>query len=252
LTEEIKEHEKPIDETVESGLELMKNIPNDEAIQLKEKLDSLQRRFNEITTKASDLLKNVQEALPLVTQFHDSHNILSDWMMEAEGTIQGLETMSMGAQEKEITRLEREIGEKRKVLEVINLVGPQLCQLSPGEGASTIEGLVTRDNRRFDSICEQIQRRAERIHMAKQRSMEVMGDIEDLLEWFREIEGQIKDAEKPSCEPDIVRVQLQEQRVSLRLVSMADRKWTRKFVHGIKNRNVTYIFSYFFFQKGPQ
>lgn len=38
-----------------------------------------------------------------------------------------------------------------------------------------------------------------------QRSMEVLSDIDDLLDWFREIEGQLRDAEKPSCEPDVVR-----------------------------------------------
>ena len=54
------------------------------------------------------------------------------------------------------------------MLESINLVGPQLCQISPGEGASTIEGLVTRDNRRFDAITEQIQRKGERIQLSKQ------------------------------------------------------------------------------------
>ena len=148
----------------------MKNISNDEAIQLKDKLDSLQRRFTDLTNKASDLLKNAQEALPLVTQFHDAHNNLSDWMMDAEGLLQTLDSSSLSHQEKEIQRLESEIPEQRKVLELINLVGPQLCQLSPGEGASTIEGLVTRDNRRFDAICEQVQRRAERIQMSKEVS----------------------------------------------------------------------------------
>ncbi len=45
-----------------------------------------------------------------------------------------------------------------------------------------------------------------------QRSMEVLHDIDDLLEWFREVEGQLTDAEKPSCEPDVVRIQLQEHK----------------------------------------
>lgn len=72
------------------------------------------------------------------------------------------------SQEEEIRRLEGDITEYRPVLDTINVVGPQLCQLSPGEGAATIEGLVTRDNRRFDAICEQIQRKAERIHLSKQ------------------------------------------------------------------------------------
>lgn len=42
--------------------------------------------------------------------------------------------------------------------------------------------------------------------------MEVLHDIDDLLEWFREVEGQLTDAEKPSCEPDVVRIQLQEHK----------------------------------------
>lgn len=92
------------------------------------------------------------------------------------------------------------------------MVGPQLCQASPGEGASTIEGLVTRDNRRFDAIAEQIQRRAERIHLGKQRALEVTSDIDELLEWFRDVENQIRDADKPSADPDVIRVQLKEHK----------------------------------------
>lgn len=102
--------------------------------------------------------------------------------------------------------------EFRPVLENINLIGPQLCQISPGEGAATIEGLVTRDNRRFDAIAEQIQRKAERIHLSKQRSLEVIGDIDELLDWFREVENQLRDSEPPSAEPDIIRMQLKEHR----------------------------------------
>jgi len=84
--------------------------------------------------------------------------------------------------------------------------------MSPGEGASTIEGLVTRDNRRFDAIAEQIQRKAERIHLSKQRSLEVIGDMDDLLDWFREVENQLRDAEPPSSEVDVIRVQLKEHK----------------------------------------
>lgn len=167
LVEEIKDREKQVDETVEAGLDLMKNISGDEAIQLKDKLDSLQRRHHDINTRAAEYLKNAQDALPLVTQFHDCHNNLTDWMSDAEDILKTLDNSNLVSQEKEIVRLEAEIQDQKKILETINLVGPQLCQLSPGEGASTIEGLVTRDNRRFDAICEQVQRRAERIQMAK-------------------------------------------------------------------------------------
>lgn len=49
-----------VDSTVDSGLELMKHISNDEAIQLKDKLDSLQRRYHDLVSRGADLLKNAQ------------------------------------------------------------------------------------------------------------------------------------------------------------------------------------------------
>ncbi|XP_072756473.1 microtubule-actin cross-linking factor 1 isoform X20 [Anoplolepis gracilipes] len=207
LTEEISTRQTEVDSTVDSGLELMKHISSDEALQLKDKLDSLQRRFNDLVTRGSDLLKHAQESLPLVQQFHDNHTRLMDWMQGAESALQSAEP-----REEEIIRLEMEISEYRPVLDKINAVGPQLCQMSPGEGAATIEGLVTRDNRRFDAIAEQIQRRAERIQLSKQRSLEVIGDIDDLLDWFREVDNQLREAEPPSSEPEIIRVQLKEHK----------------------------------------
>lgn len=46
----------------------------------------------------------------------------------------------------------------------------------------------------------------------EQRSLEVIGDIDELLDWFREAESQLREAEQPSCEPDVIRVQLKEHK----------------------------------------
>lgn len=207
LNEEIASRASKVESTVETGSELMKHISSHEALTLKDKLDSLQRRYGELTTKGGDLLKRTQDALPIVQKFYNAHNRLIEWMQGAEGVLASGEP-----RESDITRLESELGEMRSVLETVNLVGPQLCQLSPGEGAATIESLVQRDNRRFDAIAEQIQRKAERLHLSKLRSKEVTADIDELLEWFREMDATLRDAEPPSMEPRIVRTQLQEHR----------------------------------------
>eukprot|EP00092_Neocalanus_flemingeri_P021691 GFUD01023529.1.p1 GENE.GFUD01023529.1~~GFUD01023529.1.p1 ORF type:complete len:5553 (+),score=1484.06 GFUD01023529.1:557-17215(+) len=212
VTEEIVKRQPDVDNVVAIGNELMKHITNEESLSLKDKLDSLQRKYNDLASKAADLLKNAQDMLPLVQNFHQSHNRISDWMNGVEGIIQSLDTYSLEEQEGEIHRLEGDIQEHRPLLEGINLTGPQLCQLSPGDGARAIEGLVTRDNRRFEAICEQVQRRGERIALAKQKSGEVLGDIDELLSWFREVEGQIREADPPSHEPEVIRVQLKEHK----------------------------------------
>ncbi|XP_049292084.1 dystonin isoform X20 [Anopheles funestus] len=207
LNEEIASRSPNVESTVEAGSELMKHISSDEALQLKDKLDSLQRRYGELTTKGGDLLKHAQDALPLVQQFHDSHMRLVNWMQAAESSL-----ATGDSNENDIARLEAELTEIRPLLEQVNSIGPQLCQISPGEGASTIEGIVTRDNRRFEAIVEQIQRKAERLHLSKQRSNEVTADIDELLEWFRDMDATLRDADPPAMTPKLVRTQLQEHR----------------------------------------
>lgn len=80
------------------------------------------------------------------------------------------------------------------------------------EGAAYIESLITRDNRRFDAVHEQMQRKTKRLRLYKQRLVEVMGDLDELLDWFREMEQQIREAEPPSCDPRIIGVQLKEHK----------------------------------------
>ena len=105
VTEEIVSKQTNVDEVLFIGAELMKNIANEEAIQLKDKLDSLQRKYNDLATKAADLLKNAQDMLPLVQKFHGKHNQLSDWMTGVEGIFQSLDTYNLEEQEMELNRL---------------------------------------------------------------------------------------------------------------------------------------------------
>ncbi|CAG9792786.1 unnamed protein product [Diatraea saccharalis] len=206
-TEEIAAKQEAVDSTVESGLELMKHISGDEALQLKDKLDALQRRYNDLTSRGADLLRIASETLPLVQQLYNSHNKLNEWMAGAENCLQSVEP-----REEDILRLEADLQEFRPVLDTINLVGPQLCQISPGEGAAHVEALVTRDNRRFDAIAEQIQRKAERLLLSKKRSLEVVGDMEEAVEWLRSAESALRNAAPPSADAAKVRQQLNQQR----------------------------------------
>lgn len=207
LAEEISSKDAEIASTTDSGLELIKHISNNEAIQLKDKLDSMQRRYNDLVQHSANLLKQTQEILPLVQQFFDNRNLLADWMQGAESTLQLTDPP-----EEKIFKLEIEISEYRTILDKINAIGPQLYTISPGESAATIRSLITRDNRKFDTIAEQIQRKTERIQLNKQRSFEIISDIDDLLEWFRVADNQLREAEPPSSDFEIIRVQLKEHK----------------------------------------
>ncbi|KAI8432884.1 hypothetical protein MSG28_013810 [Choristoneura fumiferana] len=99
----------------------MKHISGDEALQLKDKLDA----------RSSGGTMTSPAAAPTCSG-------LTEWMSAAEACLQSVEP-----REEDILRLEGDIQEFRPVLDNINLIGPQLCQISPGEGATHVEGIVT-------------------------------------------------------------------------------------------------------------
>ncbi|CAA9998245.1 unnamed protein product, partial [Nesidiocoris tenuis] len=43
-------------------------------------------------------------------------------------------------------------------------------------------------------------------------TLKVLGDVDSLLEWFREVEAQLREAEPPSSEPHVIRLQLKEHK----------------------------------------
>ena len=91
-----------MDTVVDSGLELMKHISNEEAMQLKDKLDGIQRKYGELTSKAAEMLKAAQKALPLVQLFHERHENLTEWLIDVESQISSLDSAGLNLQEQEI------------------------------------------------------------------------------------------------------------------------------------------------------
>ena len=45
-----------------------------------------------------------------------------------------------------------------------------------------------------------------------QRSRQILSGLDELLDWFRDVENQLRDAELPKAEPDLIRMQLKEHK----------------------------------------
>lgn len=207
ISNETRAKEDTIQTTIDVGNELIRSISQDEAMKLKDKLDTLGRRYVDICNRTAEYLSNAKDGLALAQDFHGAHNRLANWMQNAESIL-----VSNAASEEEILTLESDLTKMRNELETINSLGPQLAQLSSDEGSSTIEGIISRDNRRFETIVEQIQRKTERLQIIQQRSKEINIDLDELLQWFRETENNLKDASPPSIQPKVVKNQLLDHR----------------------------------------
>ncbi|XP_022254698.1 microtubule-actin cross-linking factor 1-like [Limulus polyphemus] len=213
LHSEITNYNCEVDDLITISQELMKHTSGDDVIQLKDKVDIIQGKYNEVSQKCTERQKQALEVLPLTQNFQSSREKLVLWIDETEQTLKTLEALSLSTQESTIEHLEKVMQEYRPVVESVTLLGPRLCQISPSEGSHLLENLITRDNRRYDALCEQIQRKAERIQLSKQKNVEVIGDIDELLDWFRGAQQQVQEAEPLYPDPGSLTALLKEQKV---------------------------------------
>lgn len=188
--------------------ELSYNIESNEAFKLKDKIDSIEKPYNELCKKSEAYLKMTNEGLQTASKFHEAHNNLTKWMQDAEEIL----VTSNSNNFDNILSLENDLPRMRGELELINSHGRQLAKLASEENSAAIEAIITRSNRRFEAIVEQIQRKAERFQITLQRSREVNADLDELLKWFRNTEDELKDAATPSIDPTEVKEQLKNHR----------------------------------------
>ncbi|GFQ91888.1 hypothetical protein TNCT_652961 [Trichonephila clavata] len=212
LKEKMNNEHSNIERVVTSGEEIMKLVSGEDSIQMKEKLDALNIKLFEFSNKLNERLKTAEETLPLVETFYSAINKLSTWLDSLETSLKVLDNNTLDVQNKTIKMFKESIPEYCSTLETINNSGPRLCQLAAGEGSVVIENQMSRANQRFEKVCEQIQRKAERIQLTLQRKYDVISDMDELSEWFQEIEKQVTESEGLSSEPCNLTILLKEQK----------------------------------------
>lgn len=206
--DEIDSRKADLDRIAKLAKELALAVVPNEAYKLKDKIDAIEKPYIELVKKAETYHKLTAEGLGIAEKFQEAHNNLTKWMQDAEEI---LVTSSSNNFENVMT-LENDLPRMRGELELINSHGRQLIKLASEENSATLEGIITRCNRRFEAIVEQIQRKTERFQITLQRSREVNADLDELLNWFRKTEEDLKAAPSPSIDPVEVKEQLKVHR----------------------------------------
>lgn len=71
----------------------------DDVIRMKDRLDNLSMKFTDLTSRAADKLRQAQDSLPLVQNYHASHERLTMWMDSTERQLKNLENVGLSSQE---------------------------------------------------------------------------------------------------------------------------------------------------------
>ncbi|KAM3675896.1 dystonin isoform 3-T3 [Ammospiza maritima maritima] len=216
FTMEILRHKDTIDELVKSGDKIMKTCTEEEKHMMKKKIESLLQKYDQVCQMNSERNLQLERAQSLVNQFWETYEELWPWLTETEMIISqlpapALEYETLKQQQEEHRQLRELIAEHKPHIDKMNKTGPQLLELSPGEGFSIQEKYVAADTL-YSKIKEDVKKRALALDEAISQCTQFHDKIDPTLESLKRIVERLRQPPSISAEVEKIKEQISENK----------------------------------------
>ncbi|NXD20621.1 DYST protein, partial [Spelaeornis formosus] len=216
FTMEILRHKDTIDELVKSGDKIMKTCTEEEKQTMKKKIESLLQKYDTVCQMNSERNLQLERAQSLVNQFWETYEELWPWLTETEMIISqlpapALEYETLKQQQEEHRQLRELIAEHKPHIDKMNKTGPQLLELSPGEGFSIQEKYVAADTL-YSKIKEDVKKRALALDEAISQCTQFHDKIDPTLESLKRIVERLRQPPSISAEVEKIKEQISENK----------------------------------------
>ncbi|KAM6280747.1 dystonin isoform 10-T10 [Porphyrio hochstetteri] len=216
FTMEILRHKDNIDELVKSGDRIMNTCTEEEKQTMKKKIESLLQKYDAVCQMNSERNLQLERAQSLVNQFWETYEELWPWLTETEMIISqlpapALEYETLKQQQEEHRQLRELIAEHKPHIDKMNKTGPQLLELSPGEGFSIQEKYVAADTL-YSKIKEDVKKRALALDEAISQCTQFHDKIDPTLESLKRIVERLRQPPSISAEVEKIKEQISENK----------------------------------------
>uniref|UniRef100_A0A8B9E268 Dystonin n=1 Tax=Anser cygnoides TaxID=8845 RepID=A0A8B9E268_ANSCY len=185
---------------------------------LQKKLESLLQKYDTVCQMNSERNLQLERAQSLVNQFWETYEELWPWLTETEMIISqlpapALEYETLKQQQEEHRQLRELIAEHKPHIDKMNKTGPQLLELSPGEGFSIQEKYVAADTL-YSKIKEDVKKRALALDEAISQCTQVSfhDKIDPTLESLKRIVERLRQPPSISAEVEKIKEQISENK----------------------------------------
>nr|XP_023400448.1 dystonin isoform X8 [Loxodonta africana] len=216
FTMEILRHKDIIDELVKSGDKIMTTCSEEEKQSMKKKLDKILKNYDAICQINSERYLQLERAQSLVNQFWETYEELWPWLTETQRIVSqlpapALEYETLRQQQEEHRQLRELIAEHKPHIDKMNKTGPQLLELSPGEGFSIQEKYVAADTL-YCQIKEDVKKRAVALDEAISQSTQFHDKIDQIIESLERIVERLRQPPSISAEVEKIKEQISENK----------------------------------------
>nr|DBA26389.1 TPA: hypothetical protein GDO54_010659 [Pyxicephalus adspersus] len=217
LQEDIVLRKQNVDQAIQNGLELLKQTTGEEVVIIQEKLDGIKSRYSEISNLSSKVSKVLEQALNLATQFHSTHEKLSQWLDKVEIELKEYDLQSHKPEELNTIQqrkkeLQAEAKTNKAVLDSLNEVSSALLELVPWRVRGGLDRTVTEDNERYRLVSDTLTQMVEAIDAARLRSQQFEQAVGAEQTWIEETKNKMMALGHIRLEQDQTVAQLQVQK----------------------------------------
>uniref|UniRef100_A0A8C0XMB3 Dystonin n=1 Tax=Castor canadensis TaxID=51338 RepID=A0A8C0XMB3_CASCN len=214
FTMEILRHKDIIDELVKSGHKVMATSSEEERKSMK--VSSFLCKYDAICQMNSERYLQLERAQSLVSQFWETYEELWPWLTETQRTISqlpapALEYETLRQQQEEHRQLRELIAEHKPHIDKMKKTGPQLLELSPGEGFSIQEKYVVAETL-YSQIKEEVKKRAVALDEAMSQSTQFHDKTDQILESLERVVERLRQPPSISAEVEKIKEQVTENK----------------------------------------
>jgi len=216
INDEVAGHKSDLDELILCGSELKKHATagSGEESALTSSLDSVKSCYGLLCTRSSERLTRLDEARPIAERFYETHEKLLEWLEAVPGEMAQIHEMRGPEVENMLEDLLEQLELNKPLLVSLSEDARQLLGLVPGPLGSGVAELQSSDSKRFEAVEEQLARRNDLIKGQRLKSVEVLTQLDDLIEFFAETERLIAESDPPAPDPELLSEMMQEHKLT--------------------------------------
>ncbi|XP_019902781.3 dystonin isoform X25 [Esox lucius] len=209
-------HKDAMDDIVKSGEAIMNSKDEEEKQALKTKIQALLEKYGAVSQLNSERCLQLERAQSLASQFWETYEELWPWLQETRASFSQLpllaiEYEALRQQQEELRQMRELIAEHKPHIDKMNKTGPQLLELSPGEGVAIREKYSATDQL-YTQLKADVKHRAATLDEAISKSTQFHDKIEPMLESLGRIAERLRQPPSISVEVEKIREQLTENK----------------------------------------
>ena len=214
LSSDIAAHEPTYKAVIDMGDTLLMACNEDEEPAIRDKLDNLKYKYEEVKKQTGERQAQLVEALLLSQQFSDMCKETESRLSRTEDYLSDIdESKSKGIeiQKEKLKGLQDGMNHLRPLIASLKETGNDIIKLSgPGRGSAQIKEKLDDCERRWDNLNKDVEDKGIEIGEAAQKTEEVQAQLEDLLTQFQNYKENCKNPQPVAVKEDVIEEQIKD------------------------------------------